>query len=337
MIKRRSIWLLFHAWQIKVFKMRRYYYIIGILILILILKGVDFHKIFNNYAKLNLAHFGLISLLILPTIFFKAYRWRYLLSLQGVNYSLVNSLLAYLGGIYAGIITPGKVGEAIKAMYLKIDKGLSFSEGMATVVMDRLFDLCLIVISSGICFWGFFNFKAAKFNIPLSLISSLLLFIPFLLLNKKILEKVARIIYQTAASKIDKGMLDNQLKNFLSAVKKIMARRIYPAFILTMFSYICYFWQCYLLARLMSLDISFITVVFFVSIATLLSLLPITMWGFGTREASLVYCFSLIGLSAESAVSYSFLLFASFYLISGILSFIGWMLKGYYGPSILKE
>lgn len=337
MIGRRSIWLLFHAWGEKVFRMRKYYYIIGIIILIVILRRIDFHKVFIYYSKLNLTHFGLISLIILPTIFFKAYRWMYLLRLQGINYSITNSFLAYLGGIFAGIITPGRVGEAIKAMYLKTDKDVPFSEGMVSVILDRLFDLCLIVILVCLGFWFFLNFKTSKFSIPITLFSSLLLFVPFVLLNKIVLEKVAKIIYEVTISRIDKSILDSQFKNFLSIIKRIMARRVYVAFILTIFSALCYFWQCYLLARLMSLDISFITVVFFISTTTLLSLLPITIFGFGTREASLIYCFSFVGLNAESAVSYSFLLFTSFYLISGIFSFLGWMLKGYYGPNILKQ
>lgn len=317
--------------------MKKYYYIIGFLVLIVILRRTDFHEIFIYYSKLNLAHFGLISLIILPTIFLKAYRWKYLLRIQGIDYSMADSFLAYLGGIYTGIITPGKVGEAIKAVYLRADKGIPFSQGMATVVLDRLFDLCLMVIFGCIGFWGFLNLKADKFNIPLGISSSLLLLASLVLLNKGVFERIARVIYKVTMSTIDKNMLDSQLKVFLSTIKKIMAGRLYPAFILTVFSALCYFWQCYLLMRLMSLNISFVAVIFFVSIATLLSLLPITIFGFGTRDASLVYCFSFIGLNAESAVSYSFLLFTSFYLLSGFFSFIGWVLKGHYGPRILNQ
>lgn len=317
--------------------MKKYYYLLGIIILIVILSRLNLKAIITYYAQLNLIHLGLINLIILPTIFIKALRWRYFLRLQGINYSVADSLISYWGGIFAGIITPGRAGEAMKAVYLKVDKGIPFSEGIASVTMDRLFDLYLLILLGVIGSWNFPGFRARGNNLIIIFISSLVIIAPLVLFNKAIIEKTARLIYKTIMSKIDKNLFDSQFKNFLSANKRIVTKRIYPAFLLTVLSHFFYFGQCFLLARLMSFNISFMTVVFFVSVANLLSLLPITLWGFGTREGVLVYCFSLVGLSAESAISYSFLLFTSFYLISGAFSFIGWLLKGNYGPGILNQ
>lgn len=317
--------------------MKKYYHFIGILILIVILIRIDFQKIILYFSGLNLISFALINLLILPTLFLKSYRWRYLLSLQGIDYSVGNSVISYLGGIYAGLITPGRIGESIKAVYIRTDKGIPLIEGMASVTMDRLFDMHLLIFLGAIGFWNFLKFQYERYKIVDASILSLLLFGAIIFLNKSLLEKMSKIIYKAMIYKIDKGLFDSQLKVFLVAVKKVVTGNIYPAFILTLFSQFCYFFQCYLLARLMSLNISFMTVIFFISMATLFSIFPISIWGIGTRDASLIYCFSLIGLNVESAVSYSFLLFISFYLISGILSFIGWVIKGYYGFNIYNK
>ncbi|MBM3253041.1 MAG: flippase-like domain-containing protein [Candidatus Omnitrophica bacterium] len=315
--------------------MKKYYHLIGIVIFIIILTRIDFKKILSCYSEVNLAWLGLVNLIILPNLFAKAYRWRYLLCLQGITYPVGASFAAYLGGIYTGLVTPGRIGEAMKAVYLKTEKGISLSEGMASVIIDRLFDLYLLILLGSIGFLSFLGFKNNGYNVFVLFLLLFLLLIPLALFNKPILEKTARIVYKVAISKIDKSLFDNQFKNFLSAVKKIISGRILFAFILTIFSHMFYFLQCYLLARLMSINISFVTLIFFISIATLLSMLPITIWGFGTREASLAYCFSMVGLSVESAVSYSFLLFTSFYLISGFFSFLGWVIKGHYGLRIL--
>ncbi len=318
-------------------KMKKCYHLIGILILLVIFSRVDFQRILTNFSRVNILRLVLINLLILPAIFIKAMRWFYLLRLQGIDYSIRDSVISYMGGIYAGIVTPGRAGEAIKAVYLKADKGISFAEGMASVVIDRLFDLYLLFLLGAVGILSFLTIKGYGYSVLFLFLAVLVIIVPFVLFNKSILEKAARIIYEAFVSKIDKSIFENQFKNFLSAVKKITGKRIYPAFILTVLSHFFYFSQCYLLARIMSINITFVMVISFLSIATLVSILPITMWGFGTREATLIYCFSSIGLGAESAIAYSFLLFTSFYIISGLISFVGWALKGYYGLNIHKK
>lgn len=313
--------------------MKKYYHLFGIFILIIILAKIDFRRLILNFSGLNILHLVFVNLIILPTLFIKAFRWYYLLHLQGIDYSIRGSVISYLGGIYAGIVTPGRAGEAIKAVYLKTDKGVPLIEGLASIIIDRLFDLYLLFLLGAVGIWKFLTIKVYRYNILL-LFLVLLIMVPFALFDKSILEKVARLVYKVFVSKIDRSLFENQFKSFLSAVKKIVGKRIYPAFILTILSHFFYFLQCYLLARIMSINMTFVMVMFFLSIATIVSILPITIWGFGTREATLVYCFSLIGLSAESAISYSFLLFTSFYVISGLISFIGWALKGYYGFSL---
>ncbi len=313
--------------------MKKYYHLFGILILIVILAKIDFKRLILNFSGVNILQFVFVNLIILPTLFIKAFRWHYLLHLQGIDYSIGDSVVSYLGGIYAGIVTPGRAGEAIKAVYLKADKGVPLIEGMASIIIDRLFDLYLLFLFGIAGIWNFLTIKDYRYNI-LFLFIALLIIVPFMLFDKSILEKAARLIYKVFVSKIDKSLFENQFKSFLSAIKRIVGKRIYPAFILTLVSHFFYFLQCYLLARIMSINITFVMVMFFLSIATIVSILPITIWGFGTREVTLVYCFSLIGLRAESAISYSFLLFTSFYIISGLISFIGWALKGHYGFSL---
>lgn len=308
--------------------MKKFYHLIGIIILIVILTRVDLQKIILQFSRFNLAVFILINLLILPGLFFRAYRWRHLLRLQGISYPVRDAFLSYIGGIYAGIVTPGRVGETIKALYLKHDKNVPFGEAMASIFIDRFFDFYLLVLLGGIGFFHFLNVNNIKYRIFIFAVIIFLLAIPLLLLNKVILERSAKLIYKSMISQADKNMFENQFKAFFSAVKKIITQHIYLPFFFTIAAYLFYFLQCYLLARLISIDISFMTIVSFVSISSLISILPITILGIGTREVSLVYLFSLLNFKAESALAYSFLLFFSFYVISGILAFLGWFVKG---------
>ena len=60
-----------------------------------------------------------------------------------------------MSSIYIGFVTPGRLGEFVKAVYLKSDKGLSLSKGMSSVLVDRLFDLYLLIILGLIGIWKF--------------------------------------------------------------------------------------------------------------------------------------------------------------------------------------
>ena len=88
-----------------------------------------------------------------------------------------------------------------------------------------------------------------------------------------------------------------------------------------------FFIQSYLIVMAMGLSINFITITLFMAISNLISFIPISIAGLGTRDATLIYLFSTIGLRPELAVSYAFLVFITFFVASGLLGAGAWWLK----------
>ena len=83
------------------------------------------------------------ALLFIPLmIAVKAMRWRLLLQAQGVEYPLGKCIEVYSIGIFWGIVTPGRLGDFVKVLYLK-RHGLNVLHGLFSVVGDRLFDFVL--------------------------------------------------------------------------------------------------------------------------------------------------------------------------------------------------
>ena len=66
-----------------------------------------------------------------------------------------------MSSLYIGFVTPGRLGEFIKAVYLKSDKGISLSKGMSSVLIDRLCDLYLLI------FLGLLGSVAARYTYQL--------------------------------------------------------------------------------------------------------------------------------------------------------------------------
>ena len=74
-------------------------------------------------------------------------------------------------------------------------------------------------------------------------------------------------------------------------------------------------------------SIDFMTITLFIAISRLIGLIPISISGLGTRDATLIYLFSLIGLKPELAVGYSFLIFVTFFIFNGIIGSVAWWIK----------
>ena len=306
---------------------KRYYYLLGIFILIIILLRIDFHKLLITFSGLNVFLFFLISLLIIPVVFLKSLRWKYILAFQPAHYSTKEAFLVYLSSIYLGLVTPGRVGEASRAFYLRRDKGLALGRGVATVFLDRLYDLTPLLLISLLGLQSFFNKASSQFFLMAALII-LAVMSPFVLLKRSVIGYLAKYFLSINFIKKHKIRIKFHYEEFRDAIKKMGGAGAIVSFGITIAGYLVYFTQCYLLMLFLGIEMPFIKVVFFVSITSLVSLIPVTVAGLGTREATLVYLFSTSGRSAEEAVAFSFLFFVSFYLITGVLGFIGWVIKG---------
>jgi len=250
-----------------------------------------------------------------------------MLGAQSITYNLKDSFIVYWAGIYAGFITPGRLGEFLKAVYLMSDKSITLSKGMSSVLIDRVFDLYFLIILGLIGIW--------KFDIlgKLSNTSVLLLLIfissPLLILNKQLMGKIIGLIYKFVIKKKAqiRDKIDERFEDFYNGINQLITFKLIFSALLTCLSYSVFFIQCYLLAIAMGISINLITITLFMAISNLISFIPISIAGLGTRDATLIYLFSLIGLKPELAVSYAFLVFITFFVCGGLMGAVAWWMK----------
>src|SRR5271170_2427057 len=108
--------------------------IIGLGLFALILKNININ---DTWALLQKADWRLLVLAFLAyvlMVYLKGIRWSYLLKMQGASYSIWNCFLIYMGSLYLGNVTPGRVGDFAKAFYLNEDLGFSIGSSMASVL-----------------------------------------------------------------------------------------------------------------------------------------------------------------------------------------------------------
>lgn len=302
--------------------MKKYIRYIGLFILLFILSRIDFSQLLDTLFRVNIYYLLLAVVLNIPQLFFKSYRWNYLLKQQKINYSPLQSFMVYMSSLYVGFMTPGRIGEFVKALYLKSDKGISISKGFSSVLLDRLFDLYLLIILGFIGIWQFGIL--GKLSDTFLILSIIVILVPLIMLNKQLMGKLTKLLYNLAVIKKVKGKIEESSEDFYGGLNQLINPKLLVSGLLTCLGYFMFFIQCYLIVIAMDLPINFITITLFMAISNLISFIPISISGLGTRDATLIFLFSLIGLEPELAVSYAFLVFITFFVAGGLIGAVSW-------------
>lgn len=259
----------------------------------------------------------LLSLLgVIIVLGIKSYRWRLLIANEGINYSAYKAFGAYMSSDAVGIVTPGRIGEIARLYYVRQETEITFYNAFKTIVSDRIFDFTMLgwFGLSGMLFYfkSFGSYPGIYYTVGV-----FILFIAGYVIGIKFLEFVlkyksvnrfpaVRFIYESFLAVLGKNSL------FM--------------WFITVAAYFFYFGFSWLIMIALHLSPSYIDVVFIMSIMSLSTIIPLSVAGFGTREATLVLLFAYYGLSSETAVSFSLLHFTAFFLWGGLIGLVFWML-----------
>jgi uncharacterized protein (TIRG00374 family) len=85
-------------------------------------------------------------------------RWHYYLRVLGLEVPAGESLLVFLGG-FALTVTPGKLGEAVKAFLLRESRGIPAARTAPIVIAERFTDLLGLLLLTGA---GVFTFEVDR-------------------------------------------------------------------------------------------------------------------------------------------------------------------------------
>ena len=112
--------------------------------------------------------------------------------------------------------------------------------------------------------------------------------------------------------------LKETFNNFYDNIPKI--KHIILPFILTMIGWILNYTIIYLIAQSLEVKINYFSFIFIYALITIISLIPITIAGLGTREAGAMLILGLFGVEASKTIIISLL---GFLFTDVLLSIIG--------------
>lgn len=293
-----------------------------ILLLVVIARLEEPEAILATLRRADPWLLGAAFALSLVAIHMKVVRWQWLLRRRSISYPAGRAWAAFLGSTYIGMLTPGRVGDVLRVSYLRHDRGVPLSEGLASVVMDRLCDLYVLGLFVA---YGVLRFApvlrgelgyAAWVGLAGVVLLPALLFIPGLL-DRSLSRLASRLSRQHGAAGTER---------FLVAIRAQLGAALIPILVLTGATFGVNYVQGYLMARSLGLEIAMVDIVGLLAISSLLGLLPISVSGLGLRELFFALAFPLLGLSAASGVTFGLLVFAALNLLLVVLGLISFQI-----------
>lgn len=290
---------------------------LGVALFFVLLCSLDPRSVLSILLRANLLHLVLAALFLLLTVYVRGERWAFLLKKCDVTVSRALVLRANYSSVLFSFITPGRIGELGKAFMLRLGDPTAVVKATATVFYDRLWDVGVIVAFGMISTLGLE--LDVKVDLPVG--AALLLGGGFVLALGIWLLKTDPVRQFLERIAIRNNIDSSQIKSLFSNFGATFWKTTPVALGLTILSLGFQVVMAHFFAAALSLHLSPVELVFFVCSSTLVSLLPISFAGLGTRDGVFVFVFMQKGYSPEAAIGFSF----CFFLGNLFLAFVGWL------------
>jgi uncharacterized protein (TIRG00374 family) len=239
----------------------------GIVIFIIVLFNVDVQSIWINIKKVNPGYFLLAVLFQFILLFLKGLRWHILNDNSSKPTNIYQSLGEFFESYAIGVITPGRLGELLKAGHQKEKKDM-IGSGIQ-VLAERGMDVGFFLFIAGSAIvWG--NLIDINNNIgilPMGFGFLISVFSIVLISNKRITNWMGKLSVKITIE-----------------LKKRNYREVIAIIILSLLSNLFYFISCFFLVVGINLNMSFLLSSGGIAISGLINMMPVTVMGLGTRE-----------------------------------------------------
>ncbi len=234
----------------------------------------------------------------------KSVRWYLLLRMQEIPYPFWTALRVYQAGSFFSVVTPGKLGDLVKALYLKRDVGVGCRIGMAGVVMDRLLDL--VTLSATTLALLIFLKTPSEVAWSISAFGVLLLFGAWVGISRKSVPAVLALLEHLPFFGSMLSLRKTLILDAHAALRSLWRPALLGPQILSLAAYAVLYFSAYCLAQAQNLPLSFMEATYCIAVANVVALLPLSISRIGTRDLAMVILFAPMGLGKEEALFFSF-------------------------------
>jgi glycosyltransferase 2 family protein len=306
----------------KNFRQLIYTSLAGVGIIILASFLIESH-IFQNgdaFISLNLPILVVAIIFTHITIILKIFRWKYICGVYGVPITFREAGKITIGSFFIAGISPGRVGDIIKADIMKIRYSLSYVDGISMVFYDRIFELiAILTVAGGIFLIGF----SARYYLLFEATILILIFIGIVYVFSDRLIGVVQRFVQKRIKHLSKA---GEIK-----IRKLPIFSAFTVFTLTGLALVSEFIRFWLVVYAFGYSVNIIPLSIFFSLAVLIGLISQIPLGVGVVEGSLILFLVDIGIPPANATAIVIVdrVIAMYYVLILGLLYYSLILKSY--------
>ena len=280
---------------------KKYLPIIGIILFVYILIKIDLKEVLIEIKNVEVNFLFISLVFVFIMLFVQTFKWYVIAVFQKIKIPFYDAFKINLISNFYGFVTPSKMGTILRAEYLKKYTG-NIGKGLFNFTIDKILDMASIVFIAIVFSFMFRD----KLNLPVGIFTAV--FLVFVLgtlffIKKERSEKVLSIFYRYFLPKKMKIKAKMTFDSFYEQVPK--KRYFILFFLLNIFNWIIIYLITYFIGLSLGINLSFIYYLAILPIGTIVTMIPISINGIGTREATLISLFALFGVSSAKVFSMS--------------------------------
>jgi uncharacterized protein (TIRG00374 family) len=218
------------------------------------------------------------------------------------------------------MVTPGRVGDALRVQYAKHDMATPYSEGLATTLMDRFCDLYVLGAVVALGAVHFTSALSPELARATWVTVAIAISAPSLLLMKGPAELFMHVLRRLTRS------WHTRMDALLRALRALVGKALLWSIWLTVIAFVVNYLQAWLVAAALGIDLSYLDVASLLATTSLLGLMPISVSGIGIRELFLALVFPALGLLPVQGVAFGLVVFACNHLAIMLAGLVAWQL-----------
>ena len=279
---------------------------LGFVLLYFVIRNLDFQLIKENFSLFKPWKIAAGLGILLMVYLIKTYRWLTINRSFGMKTTYGTLLVFFLFSGLLSSITPGRLGEFSRIWFIQKHYKAGITVSTSSVLLDRIWDVLILSMIGGISM----VLLISRFTIEwytMALMGMIFLFALGLIL-------FPGIMFKPAMALAGNRPIREELEYIYRVWRKNRLRLIIPGFSTSLLAFGILAIIPVILSADLNAPVQYGTGVTAVSISNILSFLPVTVAGFGTREFIFTRVWALQAYPVHIAVSVSTIYFICTYL-----------------------
>ena len=272
-------------------------------ILFALFKLIPYEKLVSVYRDSKRGYLALGFFIFFLCLIINIFRWRFLLSSLGVNISIREAFYAYFCGLFLNLFFPSFVaGDVFRSFCISRRHG-DTGKVASSVLMDRFSGaIALIIVALCAFIFGRSIVPSEGVTIALLFLCVIAGFSSLAIFSKSFFRFLARAFKRRP--RLEEKLISFHDKlYFFKRNPKVFAKSFFFSLPIQLLMPTGFF----VISRAFDVNLGALYFFIVVPIVTVVALIPITIAGAGTREASAVYFFSLVGIEKSIGLGISLL------------------------------